>query len=706
MEEVYSHASVLRGWAHGYMQSFAWALAPVWEQREDGGCACPEGGECLVPGKHLVVDLGQAKSAEDVDRIWSEGDSRVTGGRVGIAAMTGPDSGLLVLDVEHPEDRVLAAQMRLDGDVLAQHTPSGGAHWCFRLGAGELVKGAGRGVDLDVWPGARVVGDGSFIVLAPRDGYGWSGGAEALRKQRGWREMPGGLRRVLEQKGLLTAAGVRDMDDPWLTAPGVPLFSLASALNTRSLSKKGCARRLVDLQGHRIALTPETGYRVWTESGWRDGARAEQELASFLANDVQSQVTGEARALDAAGDGRADRYHQLAGRLNNQGMRSVLEFVVTDERIKIPSEDQWDTEGWICGLPVVRGRGWLLNLRTGEIEHDARSRRVTGQLGAEWSGWSDGERAWKASTAVRRIMEDLEAAQGADWIRLLQRALAVSLLGRNELLKVGGPGAGDAFYVLQGPTRSGKSTVLELFLEVAGTYGKTMSQNLLFGDRGNPDFNIAAIHGKRVLLQSEPPLGAPLNPTMLKSLSGGDTLTGRMPYGKSEITFRSEASIWIATNHPLTLGDDALWERLRLFEFETQWIDGREDPTLRQRAVGDAGERAATLWWLMAGLRDWWEEGWGDQGVWRSAREGLKLRNDPMARWIAGGGVVVTGAAGDEAALGTAVNAFRAWAYAEAEDAVLKAETGVLTEELKHRLLRAGMTWDSRRRMLRGGRLT
>ena len=43
----------------------------------------------------------------------------------------------------------------------------------------------------------------------------------------------------------------------------------------------------------------------------------------------------------------------------------------------MPSANDWDAEGWIAGLPVIGGVGRLVNLRTGEIERDAITRRVS-----------------------------------------------------------------------------------------------------------------------------------------------------------------------------------------------------------------------------------------------------------------------------------------------------------------------------------------
>ena len=288
-----------------------------------------------------------------------------------------------------------------------------------------------------------------------------------------------------------------------------------------------------------MLFTPGLGWRVWTESGWGGVERSEQVLRSVVM-DLPDVHRAEASALPRRGqDTEKKNALKWATRSEQRATSTILGELESEERVLVPSVSDWDAEGFIAGLPVTAGIGRLVDLRTGEIVLDARTRRVSRSLGAAYDDSPGGDLKLLWETAALggpgrwfyKYVRDLEGQMGAENIRLLQRAAGASLYGRR-----GVSGDTDAVFVLKGPARSGKSTFAECLLKIAGQYGKAQNHNLLFGDKGNPEFTDAAIFGYRVMTLSEPPMSAPLNTTKLKQLSGGDSITGRLPYGREEIS--------------------------------------------------------------------------------------------------------------------------------------------------------------------------
>jgi phage/plasmid-associated DNA primase len=187
---------------------------------------------------------------------------------------------------------------------------------------------------------------------------------------------------------------------------------------------------------------------------------------------------------------------------------------------------------------------------------------------------------------------------------------------------------------MKGPPRSGKSTFSECLLAVSGSYGKAMSPNLLFsGNSGNAEFSTAAVHGYRMLTFSEPPMKVDINLPVLKSLSGGDSLTGRLPYGKEEISFVPECSLWLLTNHALEIADDAVWRRLKFFRFEHTWEGGDEMPILRKMVTQDPDELRLAAAWMIEGAKAWAVDGWGDTSTWDEATEDEQSKHDVKVKW-------------------------------------------------------------------------
>lgn len=703
---VPANVSNLWNWARGYIRRYKWALAPIWltappqpGERAGDRCACPEGALCAAPGKHLVSGLGVARAIDDVEMVWSADDLRVSTGMVGIAVMTGEASDLMVLDVRSGGHEITRARYSVSGEVLTVQTPSGGQHWFFRLEGDEAVTGGRREVELvkEVW----VLGDDAYVPLAPREGYGWVGGASVL-KHRAPGAMPDALRHRLVAEGVLTSItggtvrGSTHRDDPWRTTPGVPLAG--GGVLPRTYTRLGDIRRLIDEFGHQFTWTPGLGWRVWTEGGWAGPDRSEAAIKTRIAelNKIHLRESHEAAARSA--DDLAKEAAKWAQKSLSRSTSSVLSDVETDERILVPRLEMWDAEGWIVGLPVRDGVGRVLDLRTGEVSADARSRRVSKMLGVDWSGEAEGYHLWTKSIWFKKFITDLTAQHGEDWVRLLQRAMGASMYGRN-----GVEGDLDAVFCLKGPARSGKSTAAAILQNVLGNYGAPMNENLLFGEKGNPEFVVSGIQGVRGLFFDEPPNNAQLNTPRLKALSGGDRVTGRAPYGREQITFEPECSLWLMTNHPLEIEDDAVWRRMKVFQFEKSLSAGAVDPRLRKAVVEDPTETGAALWWILTGAREWSTEGWGSTSVWTEAVDAERSSNDPLARWLAES-LVITGVPTDQFDLSEMTTSFNTWLVMTGSDKP-KLSGPALRDELFYRIRQTSVAWDKESKRFVGGSL-
>jgi len=664
------------------------------------GCCCKDGEACTTWGKHLVSGLGVAHEEDDVEAVFPVTDVRVRNGWIGLAALTGSESKIVVLDVNDPDSVTMTkARFKVSGHMLTQETPTGGQHWFFRIGDDEAVTG-GR-TEIELVTGVWVLGDGAFVVLAPRRGYHWADGAKAAMS-RGITGCTEALRMRLTHEGLIEEVGKLGRDAPWRTRPGTPLVGG----DPRTYTRRGDVRRMVDHYGDKMLFTPGLGWRVWTESGWGGAERSDTMLMSYVQElpDVHLEE-GRRAKLDGKDTLSKDAY-KWAGKCLHRATSAVLADLQSDERVLVPSATDWDSQGWLAGLPVVSGVGRLVDLRTGEIVLDARTKRVSKALGAQYEEgvggslkhlWDLGLDGGPGHYFVKYI-SDLEEQMGADQMRLLQRAAGATLYGRR-----GVDGDTDAVFVMKGPPRSGKSTFSECLLAVTGGYGKAMSPNLLFGDKGNPEFATAGIHGYRMLTFSEPPMKTEINLPALKSLSGGDTLTGRLPYGKEEITFQPECSLWLLTNHALEIADEAVWRRLKFFRFERTWEGGDEDPVLRQMVTQDPAELRLALAWFLQGAIAWADGGWGDTTVWSEATEDEQAKHDVKVKW-AKDSLVVTGSGDDWFSHADMMANFGSWLVFNGETAPPLTKVA-LRDELENLVRRLGVEWDHYHKVFRKGQL-
>ena len=340
----------------------------------------------------------------------------------------------------------------------------------------------------------------------------WVGGAKVLVERRAHRP----LRRAADaadQRGPDQAASTTiDQDAPWRTRPGTPLVGGAP----RTYTRRGDVRRLVDHARRPDAVHP--GARLAGAGPSPGGVapeRSETMLSSYVM-DLPDVHRAEAAELKAARQGHPDRRTRSSGpsRSEQRATAAILGDLQSDERVLVPSANDWDAEGCIAGLPVTAGIGRLVDLRTGEIVLDARTRRVSRSLGAPYDDgpggdlkllWELGARWAGRGSGSYKYITDLEGQMGTE----TRSGCCNVPPGRRCTDGAASSGDTDAVFVLKGPARSGKSTFAECLLKVAGQYGKAQNHNLLFGDRGNPEFTDAAIYGYRVMTLSEPPMHAP-----------------------------------------------------------------------------------------------------------------------------------------------------------------------------------------------------
>lgn len=142
-----------------------WKVVPLHHAHPDGSCTCEprqDGKPCPSPGKHPRLKDWPAQATSDAGAIEAMA-ARFPGCNWGIA--TGAASGFFVLDVDPKNggDVTLAELVAKHGPLprtVKQETPSGGAHYLFKLPK-HPVSNARVGDGLDIR------GDGGQIVAAP-----------------------------------------------------------------------------------------------------------------------------------------------------------------------------------------------------------------------------------------------------------------------------------------------------------------------------------------------------------------------------------------------------------------------------------------------------------------------------------------------------------------------------------------------------------
>jgi len=159
-----------------------------------------------------------------------------------------------------------------------------------------------------------------------------------------------------------------------------------------------------------------------------------------------------------------------------------------------------------------------------------------------------------------------------------------------------------------GIRKNGKSSVLETQAALMGPYWKkTRTQNLMQRrDSGIPN-EIAALRGARTVVANEINQGGKLDESIVKDLTGNDSITARRLYGEP-FTFKPTFTLIMYGNHkPIIDGsDEGIWRRVHLVPFT--YIVPEE---LRERDLGDQlrDELPGILNWAIQGALNWQRTG-------------------------------------------------------------------------------------------------
>ena len=166
----------------------------------------------------------------------------------------------------------------------------------------------------------------------------------------------------------------------------------------------------------------------------------------------------------------------------------------------------------------------------------------------------------------------------------------------------------ECFFIFYGnTTRNGKGTTLETILYLMGDYGRTAQPETIAqkfqSNGGAPSEDIARLKGARLVNISEPSKGLRLNSELVKSMTGGDTLTARFLHQNS-FEFKPEYKLFINTNHLPRVNDDSIFAsgRVKLIPFDRHFPESEQNKGLKQ-LFRKPENRSGILNWLLEGLR-------------------------------------------------------------------------------------------------------
>ena len=349
------------------------------------------------------------------------------------------------------------------------------------------------------------------------------------------------------------------------------------------LTEIGSGKQFASFNESRLRYCYEAkAWFGWNGKVWTENASAE---AYMFAKDVAAITKAEAERLAAQNHKMANATKGFAMSLQKRaGLSNMLHMAESECAIKLGT---FDPDRWLLNL----GNG-ILDLKEMSLQpHDhALHMRMASEVVYDPAAQCP---QWLAF--LDKIFES-----DNDLIRFIQKQTGYMLTGSIDE---------HCLFLYFGRGRNGKSTFINVLIELLGTYHKRIDARSLIYKRqpnGIPN-DIAAIAGRRLVTSSEMAEDQSFNESLVKDLTGGDKMTARYLYGEF-FEFDPQAKIVMAVNHlPKILGADAgIWSRVRVIPFKVIIPADQRDKDLGRKLHT---ELSGILNWALEGLKLWQAEG-------------------------------------------------------------------------------------------------
>ena len=349
----------------------------------------------------------------------------------------------------------------------------------------------------------------------------------------------------------------------------------------------GRAERFVDRLQNDIRYVPEREIWLnWDAGRWRiDRDGGLERLAIQLSRDLLAEAARVPGVYDAATKQRAAACIEALACGDRRNISDFLALAKVDRRILLPVA-HFDDDPWLVGA-----RNAVVELKTGTVREYSRNDYITRALGCDVDPQSNCPR----------------------WLSFIEEVFPDPALRHYVHKAVGYTLTGDTreqcFFFCYGTGRNGKSKFMEalehVFGELATRAGKGIVATNHRGDY--PLRELADVCGARFILASETEESERLNESVIKDLTGSDSLRAEHKYERA-FSFKAVGKLWICGNHKPTIRgtDGGIWRRVRLVPFTEKFEGNTDDRNLSEKL---RAEESGILTWMVRGCLLWQREG-------------------------------------------------------------------------------------------------
>ena len=208
-------------------------------------------------------------------------------------------------------------------------------------------------------------------------------------------------------------------------------------------------------------------------------------------------------------------------------------------------------------------------------------------------------------------------------IKFIQKAMGYALSGDVSE---------QCLFILWGTGANGKSTFLNVLQHLFGDYACSTMIETFMKKNSEQSNDLARLKGARLVTTSEIEQGRQISESLIKSVTGEDSLTARFLYGEY-FSFKPTFKIFMATNHkPKIRGaDNGIWRRIKMIPFNVTIPPEQRDKNLTEKLIA---ENSGILNWLLRGYAMWQKEGLEEPKAIREANAEYRMDMDSVGTFI------------------------------------------------------------------------
>jgi P4 family phage/plasmid primase-like protien len=381
---------------------------------------------------------------------------------------------------------------------------------------------------------------------------------------------------------------------------------------TRPLTELGNAQRLSDSHANDVKHIEGAGCFIHWNCNWQwdvSGAMTRTLAAALPTVIYKEGEQYQQQALKFAAWSRSSQ--------SESTIKATVSLYKDFPQARVPFQ-LVDGNQYMVGLDNARQ---VIDLKAGVVRPAERADFITKTLNAQELG-----QALKAQRWLLFLNEVF--GDDPELIFWLQRWCGYILTGST---------AEQCFLFCYGFGANGKSVLIDTLRYVLGDYARAIASETLTETKraaGSASPDLADLIGARLALTTETEEGVALAESLLKALTGGDTLTARKLYS-APTQFTPQFKIMMSGNHkPLIKGnDDGIWRRVRLLPFTKTFSGNQRDTRLSEKLRAEAPHILA---WMVEGCLAWQQNGLADiPATIKAATADYKEDQDLIGAWLA-----------------------------------------------------------------------